>query len=118
MFYFEYIFKKHKTFINNLPVRINVNKIENIITFKIKIKYYLKLLTPETMKLLGSTKSKITKDKNGENLLTLEITEVVLVQCNIVNINYQQDSRVLYTFIPINKSFGQLLDVLLKNLYF
>ena len=122
MFYFEYIIKKHKTFIDNLPVRINVNKIENIITFKIKIKYYLKLLTPETMKLLGSTKSKITKDKNGENLLTLEITEVVLVQCNIVNINYQQDSRVLYTFIPTNKSFGQLLDVSKKfiflNLYF
>ena len=66
------------------------------------------------MKLLGSTKSKITKDENGENVLHLEITEVVLVYCNIVNNGYQQDSRVLYTFIP-KKSFGQLLDIAPKN---
>ena len=57
------------------------------------------------MKLLGSTKSKINKDKNGENLTHLEITEVVLIHCYIVNNNYQQHSRVLYTFVP-NKSFG------------
>ena len=62
------------------------------------------------MKLLGSTKNKITKDKNGENVPHLEITEVVLVHCNIVKSDYQQDSRVLYKFIP-NKSFGQLLDI-------
>ena len=62
------------------------------------------------MKLLGSTEGKITKDKNGENVLYLEVTEVVLVHCNNGNNDYQQDSRVLYTFIP-NKSFGQLLDV-------
>ena len=49
------------------------------------------------MELLGSTKSKITKNKNGENVPQLEITEVVLIHCNIVNNNYQQDSRVLYT---------------------
>ena len=64
----------------------------------------------ETIKLLESTKSKTTKDKNGENVPHLEITEVVLVHCNIVNNDYQQDSRVLYTFVP-NKSFGQLLDI-------
>ena len=52
------------------------------------------------MKLLGSTKNKITEDKNGENVPYLEITEVVLVHCNIVNNGYQQDSRVLYTFVP------------------
>ena len=57
------------------------------------------------MKLLGSTKSKITKDENGENLSHLEITAVVLIHCSIVNNNYQQDSRVLYTFVPY-KSFG------------
>ena len=57
--------------------------------------YYLELLTPETMKLLASTKIKITKDENGENVLYWEITEVVLIQCDIVNNNYQQDSRVL-----------------------
>ena len=58
------------------------------------------------MKLLGSTKSKIRKDKNGENVPYLEIIEVVLVHCNIVNNNYQQNSRVLYTIVP-NKLFGQ-----------
>ena len=62
------------------------------------------------MKLLGSTKNKITKDKNGENVPHLEITEVVLVHCNIVNNDYQQDSRVLYTFVP-NKPFGSLLEI-------
>ena len=59
----------------------------------------------ETIKLLGST-----KDKNGENKLHLEITEVVLAHCNIVNNDYQQDSRVLYTFVP-NKSLGSLLEI-------
>ena len=69
------------------------------------------------MKLLGSTKSKITKDKNGENVPHLEIMEVVLVHFNIVNNGYQQDSKVLYTFIP-DKSFGQLLDISPKNFIF
>ena len=91
-----------------------VNKIESTITFKIMTGYHLELLTPETMKLLGSTKSKITNDKNGENVPHLEITEVVLLHCNIVNSNYQQDSRALYTSAP-NKSFGQLLDISSKN---
>ena len=62
------------------------------------------------MKLLGSTKNKITKEKNGENVPHLEIIEVVLVHCNIVNNDYQQDSRVLYTFVP-NKLFGSLLEI-------
>ena len=57
------------------------------------------------MKLLGSTKNKITKDENGENVPYLEITEVVLVHCNIVNNDYQQDSSILYTFV-LNKSFS------------
>ena len=62
------------------------------------------------MKVLRSPKNKITKDENGENALHLEITEVVLVHCNMVNNDYQHDSRVLYTFVP-NKSFGSLLDI-------
>ena len=66
------------------------------------------------MKLLGSTKSKITKDKNGENVPHLEVTEVVLVHCDIVNNDYQQDSRVLYTFAP-NKPFGNLLEISSAN---
>ena len=57
-------------------------------------------LTPETIKLLGSIKNKITKDKNGENVLHSEITEVVLVHCNIVNNDYQQDLRILFTLVP------------------
>ena len=69
------------------------------------------------MKLLENTKRKITKDKNGENVPHLEITEVVLIHCNIVNNDYQQDSRVLYTFLP-NKLFGQLLDISPKNFIF
>ena len=96
---------------------IYVNKIEDKITFKIKTGYYLELLTPETMKLLGSTKSKITKDENGENVPHLEITEVVLIYCNIVNNDYQQNSRVLYTFIS-NISFGQSLDISPKHFIF
>ena len=69
------------------------------------------------MKLLGNSKSKITKNENGENVSNLEIAEVVLVHCNIVNNIYQQNSRVLYKFIP-NKSFGQLLDISPKNVIF
>ena len=86
-------------------------------TFKIKTGYYLELLTSETMKLLGSTESKIAKDENGNNVRNIEITEVVLVHCNIVNNDYQEDSRVLYIFIP-NKLFGQLLDISQKKLFF
>ena len=62
------------------------------------------------MKLVGSTENKLTKDKNGENVPHLEIMGVVLVHCNIVNDDYQQDSRVLYTFVP-NKLFGSLLNI-------
>ena len=94
--------------------QIYINKVENRITFKIKDGYSLKLLAKETMKLLGSTENKITKDKHGENVPHLEITEVVLVYCNMVNNDYQQDSRVLYTFVP-NKSFGSLLDISPSN---
>ena len=64
-----------------------MNKIENRVTFKIKGGYTLELLTPETMTLIGSTENKITKNKNCKNFLDLEITEVLLVHCNIVNDN-------------------------------
>ena len=72
----------------------------------------------ETLKLLGSTKSKITKDENGENMPHLEITEVVLVNYNICNNYYQQDSRILHTFVP-NISLDPLLGISPKKfLYF
>ena len=66
--YFKYILKKHGENVDNPSIIIYINKIENRISFKIKNGYYLELLTPETMKLLGSTVSKITKDKSGENV--------------------------------------------------
>ena len=109
--YFKYILKKRGENTDNPSLNCKyVNKIENRTTFKIKNGYSLELLTHETMKLLGSTENKITKDKNNENVPHLEITEVVLVHCNIVNNDYQQDSRVLYTFVP-NKPFGSLLEI-------
>ena len=108
--YFEYILKKQNENVDNPSIRIYVNETENRITFKIKNGYYLKVLTLETMKLLGSTESKITKDKNGENVVHLEITELVLVHCNNVNNDYQQGSRILYTFVQ-NKLFGSLLEI-------
>ena len=66
------------------------------------------------MKLPGSTENKIAKKKNGENVPHLEITEVVLFHCNIVNNDYQQDSRILYTFVP-NEPFGSLLEIYPTN---
>ena len=98
-------------------MRIYINKIENRTTFKIKTGYYLKILTPVTMKLLKNTKSNIDKNEKGKNKLNLEVTEIVLAHCNIANNDYQQDWRVLYTFVP-NKSFGQLLDISSKNVIF
>ena len=86
--YFEYIFKKHGEDINKPSVQIQVNKIENRVAFKIKNGSALELLTSETMKLLISTENKITKDKNGDNVPHLEITEVILIHCNIVNNDY------------------------------
>ena len=94
-----------------------INKIENRITFTIKNGCYLEFLTPETMKLFGSTESKTTKDKNGENVPHLEIVELVLVHCSLVNNDYQQDSRILFTSVP-NKSFRSLLEISPTNQVF
>ena len=87
--YFEYIMKKHRENTDKPSVQIHVNKIENRIASKIKDGYSLELLTKETMKSLGSTENRITKDKNGENVPHLEVLEVVLVNCNIANNDYQ-----------------------------
>ena len=108
--YFEYIIKKYETMTDDPPMIINVDKIENKFTFRANTEYYLKLLTRETMKLCWSTKTKITKDEIGENETNLEITEVTLVHCNIVNNDYQQDPRILNIFVR-NKLFGQLVDI-------
>ena len=108
--YFEYILKNHGENVDNPSIQIYVNEIENRVTFKIKSRYALELQTPETIKLLGSTENTITKDKNGENVPHLEITESVLIHCNIINNDYQQGSRVLYTVVT-NKPFGSLLEI-------
>ena len=114
---FQIYIKKHEKKTVNPSIKIYINKIENRITFKIKTGYYPELLTTGTMVLLESIKSKITKNKDGEKVPHLEITEVVLVHCNIANNNYQQNLRVFYTLAP-NKSFGQLLDISSKSFTF
>ena len=106
--YFEYIIKK-QTIDDNTFVQIYVNKIKNRIVFKIKTGYKLELLSLETMKLLGSSKKDVDQDTNGEDVPKLESVEAVLVHCNLVNNNYQQASKVLFTFVP-NKQFGQLIN--------
>ena len=115
--YFEHVLKKHETVPDKPSIMIYVNKIKNRITFKIEKGYYLELLTSETMKLLGSTKSKITEDENGKNVFYLEITEVVLIHCNVVNNSYRRNSRVLYNLFLINRSINYW-TFHLKILYF
>ena len=94
----------------NTLVQIYSNKIKNRIVFKIKIGYKLELLTPETMKLLGSGKRDVDKDKDGENVPKLESVEVLLVHCNLVKNDYQYASKVLFTSAP-NKQFGELINI-------
>ena len=96
--FYEYILRKNGEKNDNLLIKVYKNRL----TFKIKTGYYLKILASKTMKLLRSTKSKITADKNGVNVPNLQIAEVVLVHHNIVNNDNQQDSRVFYTFFLIN----------------
>ena len=112
--YFGYILKKHRENIDNTSIRIYVNKIEYRIPFKIKTGYYLELLAPKTMKLLGRAENKIDKNKNDENVPHFEITEVILVHCHTVNDDYQQDSRASYTLVP-NKPFARLLEISPKS---
>ena len=108
--YFEFIIKKHETLTENPSIQIYPNKIKNKIAFKIKTGYKLELLTSETMKLLGSTKKVVDKNKNRDDVPKLESVEVVLVLCNLVKNDYQHASKVLFSFVP-NKKFGQLLNI-------
>ena len=96
-------------------MQICIDKIKTRIAFKIKTGYKLELLSPETMRLLGSTKKDVSQDKDGEEVPKLESAEVVLVYCNLVNNNYQQAFKVLFTFVP-NKEFGQLITIALHSL--
>ena len=105
-----YIIKTHEAIADNSPVQIYVNKIKIRIAFKIKTGYKLELLPIETMQLLGSSKKVIHKNKDGEIVSRLETVEVVLVHCNLINNNYQQASKVLFTFVP-SKQLGQLITI-------
>ena len=91
-------------------MQIYPNKIKNKIVFKIKTRYKLELLSLETMKLLESANKDVDQDKDGEDVPKLESAEVVLLHCNQVNNNYQQASKVLFTFVP-NKEFAQLIYI-------
>ena len=95
-------FKKAWKNIDNPSVKIYVSMVDNRITVRIKNGDRLELLTLETMKLLGCTENKVTKDKNGENVPHLQIIEVVLVNCNIANNSYQQESRFLFIILEIS----------------
>ena len=103
--YFEFIIKIHETLPENPSIQVYSNKIKNRIIFKIKNGYILELLTPETMKLLGSTKEVAVKDKIGENVPKIDSAEALLVHCNLVKNDYQHTSKVLLTFVP-NKKFS------------
>ena len=85
--YFAFIIKKYATLTQNPSVQIYLNKIKNRIVFKVKTGYKLELLSPETMKLLGSTKKDVDQDTDGEDVPKLESVKVVLVNCNLVNNN-------------------------------
>ena len=112
---FEFIIKKHKTLTENPQIQIYPNKIKNRIVFKIKAGYKLEVLTPETMKLLGSTKKDFDSNKNSDNVPKLESDEVVLVYCNLVKNDCQHTSKVLFSFLP-NKQFRQLINISLHSL--
>ena len=108
--YFEYIIKKHETIADNPTVKIYVDKIKNRIVFKIKTGYKLELLSEETMQLLESSKKDVDQNKDGEDEQKLESLEVVSVHYNLVDNNYQQASKALFTFVP-SKQFGQLITI-------
>ena len=94
-----------------------MNRANNRLLFKMKDENKLELQTPEAMKFFGSTKNLISKTKSGEKVPSLEVAEVDLVHCNLVDNQYQQKSEVLYTFTP-NKSYIYLLNFEPSNLAF
>ena len=108
--YFEFIIKKDETLTENPSIQIYPNKIIKRIVFEVKTDNKLELLSPETMKLFGSTKKDVDNDKDGEDVPKPESVEVVLMRCNLVNNSYQKASKELFTFVP-NKQIGQLITI-------
>ena len=112
----NYYRKKHETITGeNSPIKSYFNKIKNRIVFKIKTGSKLEFLIEETMKLLRSSKKEIDNNKDSELVPRLEIVDVVLMHSNLVSNNYQQESKVLITFVP-DKQFGQLIAIEPKSL--
>ena len=102
--------KKHEAITGTSPILIYANKIKNRIVFKIKSRYKLELLSKEALQLLGSLSNAIDSDKNSELVPKLGIVDVVLVHCNLLNNNYQQTAKVLFTLVH-DKQFGQLMII-------
>ena len=100
----------------NPSIQIYPNEIKNRIVFKIKTGYKQELLSPETMKLLGSAKKDVDKDKDGEDVPKLESVEVVLMHCHLVNNSYRQVSKLLFTFVLTFVQFDQLITISLHLL--
>ena len=111
--YIEYIIKKA----TNYPIHIHINRDNNGVVFKVTDGYKLELKLPETMTLLVARRKLIDKTKNGKNVPSFEVVEVVLVQCNLIDNQYQQKSEILFTFMP-NKSYAYLLNFEPRNLVF
>ena len=115
--YIEYIIKKHKTLTMVPPIHVPINRINNRLVFKIKDGYILEIQTAETMKLFASKRKLSNTIKNEENVPNLEVVELVLVQCNLIDNQCKQKSELLQTFRP-NKSYAYLLNVGPGNLVF
>ena len=103
--YIEYIIKKHKKLPTNPPIHIYVIRINNRLVFKVKDGFKLELQTPKTAKVFGSTKKLIDKTENLENAPSLEVVDVILVQCNLVDNDCQKTSEISSTFTP-NESYA------------
>ena len=115
--YINYIIKKNETVTKISSIRVYINRINNGLVLKVKDVYKLELQTAEIMKLFANKKILLAKVKIGENVSSLEVAEVVLVQCNLVDNQYQQNSKVLCTFTP-NKFYTYLLNVEPSNIVF
>ena len=115
--YIECIIINMKILPNNCPIHIYTNRIDNRLVFKIKDWYKKESQSPETIKLFDRTKKSIDKTNNGENVTSFEVVEVVLVQYNLVDNQYQQKSKVLYIFTP-NKCYIYPLNVKPSHLAF
>ena len=107
--YFKYIVEKHTKY-HEGDIEIYANKTKNRVTFKMADRVTLELMSPETQKFLVVSKRVLTGEVNGDKVPQLETVQTVLVHCNLVDNDYQHDSRILHIFVP-DKTFGSLLSI-------